>query len=138
MLGWIKQEEVDSGERKGATTSERERFKALERENKQLRRANEILKLARARSTGRCNTFWSNMRAICLRANEPDADCYLHHLNHFADPACLVLPGSKAASPGTRPYRRDRRIACLGSDRSVRVRQRLLRIVGRLPYTAGV
>jgi len=48
LLGWIKREEVDSGEREGVTTSERERLKALERENKELRRANEILKLASA------------------------------------------------------------------------------------------
>jgi transposase len=48
LLGWIKREEVDNGEREGVTTSERERLKALERENKELRRANEILKLASA------------------------------------------------------------------------------------------
>lgn len=48
LLGWIKQEQVDSGERDGVTTSERERLKALEREVKELRRANEILKLASA------------------------------------------------------------------------------------------
>nr|WP_154394717.1 IS3 family transposase [Burkholderia pseudomallei] len=48
LLGWVKREEVDSGERDGITTSERERLKALERENKELRRANEILKLASA------------------------------------------------------------------------------------------
>ncbi|MFC6308070.1 IS3 family transposase [Paraburkholderia dipogonis] len=48
LLGWVKREEVDGGERDGVTTSERERLKALERENKELRRANEILKLASA------------------------------------------------------------------------------------------
>ncbi|CAN7677134.1 IS3 family transposase [Trinickia sp. LjRoot230] len=48
LLGWVKREEVDSGEREGVTTSERERLKALEREVKELRRANEILKLASA------------------------------------------------------------------------------------------
>jgi len=48
LLEWVKREEVDSGEREGVTTSERERLKALERENKELRRANEILKLASA------------------------------------------------------------------------------------------
>ena len=40
--------EVDSGVRDGVTSDERERIKALERENKGLRRANEILKLASA------------------------------------------------------------------------------------------
>lgn len=48
MLGWIEREEVDSGEREGVTTSECERLKALEREVKELRCANEILKLASA------------------------------------------------------------------------------------------
>ncbi|CAB3810550.1 IS3 family transposase IS401 [Paraburkholderia fynbosensis] len=48
LLGWVKRDEVDSGEREGVSTSERERLKALERELKELRRANEILKLASA------------------------------------------------------------------------------------------
>jgi len=43
LLGWVKRDEVDSGEREGVSTSERERLKALEREVKELRRANEIL-----------------------------------------------------------------------------------------------
>jgi transposase len=39
---------VDAGSRPGLTTEERERLKALERENRELRRANEILKSAAA------------------------------------------------------------------------------------------
>ncbi len=45
---WVRKHEVDAGERPGVTTDERERIKALARENKELRRANEILKLASA------------------------------------------------------------------------------------------
>ena len=45
---WIRQAEVDQGKRAGVTTSEAERVKQLERENRELRRANEILKLASA------------------------------------------------------------------------------------------
>ncbi len=45
---WVKKSEIDSGTREGVTSDERERIKALERENKELRRANEILKLASA------------------------------------------------------------------------------------------
>ena len=45
---WVKRVEVDSGVREGVTTSEAQRMKELERENKELRRANEILKLASA------------------------------------------------------------------------------------------
>lgn len=48
LLEWVKRSEVDSGVRAGVTTDERERMKALERENRELRRANEILKTASA------------------------------------------------------------------------------------------
>ena len=44
----FKRDEIDNGERAGLTTSERERLKTLERENKELRKTNEILKLASA------------------------------------------------------------------------------------------
>jgi len=39
---WVRQMERDQGERPGLTTSERDRLKALERENLELKRANEI------------------------------------------------------------------------------------------------
>ena len=45
---WVHQAEVDGGKRTGLTTEERERMKLLERENRELRRANEILKSAAA------------------------------------------------------------------------------------------
>jgi len=45
---WVRRAEVDGGARPGLTTDERERLKALERENRELRRANEILKSAAA------------------------------------------------------------------------------------------
>ena len=45
---WVRRSEIDSGVRDGVSSEERERIKALERENKELRRANEILKLASA------------------------------------------------------------------------------------------
>lgn len=48
LLEWVRRQEVDSGQRTGVTSEERERIKALEREVKELRRANEILKLASA------------------------------------------------------------------------------------------
>ena len=43
---WIRRAEVDGGQRPGLTTPERERLVQLERENRELRRANEILKAA--------------------------------------------------------------------------------------------
>ena len=45
---WVRRAEVDDGRRPGLTTDERARMKDLERENKELRRANEILKAASA------------------------------------------------------------------------------------------
>lgn len=48
LLEWVKRDEIDAGARPGVTTSEREQIKALEREVKELRKANEILKLASA------------------------------------------------------------------------------------------
>ena len=45
---WVKQAEVDQGRIDGVTTSDRERIKAMERELKELRRANEILRKASA------------------------------------------------------------------------------------------
>jgi transposase len=45
---WVRRAEIDGGIRPGLTTDERERLKILERENRELRRANEILKSAAA------------------------------------------------------------------------------------------
>jgi transposase len=45
---WVRQAERDQGRRGGLTSSERERVKELERENRELRRANEILRKAAA------------------------------------------------------------------------------------------
>ena len=45
---WVRQAEQDLGIRNGVTSEERERLKALERENRELRRANEILRKASA------------------------------------------------------------------------------------------
>lgn len=45
---WVRQAEKDAGTRPGLTTSERERLKELERENRELKRANEILRKASA------------------------------------------------------------------------------------------
>ncbi len=45
---WVRRAERDRGERGGLTTDERQRMKALERENRELRQANEILRKASA------------------------------------------------------------------------------------------
>src|ERR1019366_1923659 len=48
LRAWVRQAEVDRGSRAGLTTEERARMRELERENRELRRANEILKSAAA------------------------------------------------------------------------------------------
>ena len=45
---WVRQSQRDAGKRPGITTGERERLKDLERENRELKRANEILRKASA------------------------------------------------------------------------------------------
>jgi len=45
---WVRQAERDQGRRAGTTSGERERLKELERENRELKRANEILRKASA------------------------------------------------------------------------------------------
>ena len=48
LYEWMRKHEVDSGVRQGTTTADKDRLKELERENRELRKANEILKLASA------------------------------------------------------------------------------------------
>jgi len=48
LRGWVKQAQIDQGERPGLATNERQRLRDLERENRELRRANAILKTASA------------------------------------------------------------------------------------------
>ena len=48
LYEWMRKHEVDSGTRQGTTSSDKDRLKELERENRKLRKANEILKLASA------------------------------------------------------------------------------------------
>ncbi len=46
LRGWVRQAEVDGGQRPGVSSEERQRIAELERENRELRRSNEILKAA--------------------------------------------------------------------------------------------
>lgn len=48
LRSWVRRDERDRGERPGLTTLERARLKELEKENRELKRANEILRLASA------------------------------------------------------------------------------------------
>jgi transposase len=46
LRSWVKQADIDTGLRPGVTTDDRQRIQELEKENRELRRANEILKAA--------------------------------------------------------------------------------------------
>jgi transposase len=48
LIEWLKREQIDTGQRPGVTSAVAQRIKELERENKELRRANDILKTASA------------------------------------------------------------------------------------------
>jgi transposase len=48
LRNWVRQAEIDDGQRPGVSTADKQRIAELERENKELRRSNEILKAASA------------------------------------------------------------------------------------------
>lgn len=48
MRAWVRQADIDDGEKPGLTSEQAERLRALEQENKELERANEILRRASA------------------------------------------------------------------------------------------
>jgi transposase len=48
LRNWVRQAEIDGGQRPGIPTDQQQRIAQLERENRELRRANEILKAASA------------------------------------------------------------------------------------------
>ena len=48
LLDWVKRAQIDAGSRPGTSTAEAQRVKELEREVKELRRANDILRTASA------------------------------------------------------------------------------------------
>ena len=48
LRNWVRQAQIDGGQRPGASTGDAQRIAELERENRELRRANEILKAASA------------------------------------------------------------------------------------------
>ena len=95
---WVKRVEVDTGQRDGVTTAEAQRVKELEREVKELRRANEILKLASAFLPRRSSTANSSFKGLCGQASP--------HLRDRADLQGLAdcpvrLPAS--CSPAAQP-----------------------------------
>src|SRR5215813_8371541 len=81
LRSWVRQAEIDNGQRDGVTTDDAQRIKELERENRELRRANEILKSA----------------ASFLRGGaRPPLDSVITYIDthkdvHGVEPICRVL-----------------------------------------------
>ena len=113
--------------RPGPTTEERERIKALERENRELRQANEILRKA--------------SRLFCPGGARPPVQAMIafideHRARHGVEPICRVLPiapstyhahAARRADPGKLPARAQRDITL--TDRNpARVRGELPRL----------
>ena len=98
LSDWVKRYEVDSGQREGLSSSEREQLKALQREVKELRRANDILKTASAFFDLAGSTADSRVEGL----HRPIPRCLWGRadLQSFAD-CPIVLPASR--SPTTRP-----------------------------------
>jgi len=63
LRNWVTQAEIDGGVRPGTTTDDAQRLIELERENRELRRANEILKTASAKSTGQRSSAAASLSA---------------------------------------------------------------------------
>ncbi|HWO84723.1 MAG TPA: IS3 family transposase [Solirubrobacterales bacterium] len=108
LRNWVRQAERDQGLRPGPTTDERERITALERENRELRQANEILRKASA--------------YFCSGGARPPVQAMIafideHRAIHGVEPICRVLPiapstyhahAARRADPGKLPARAQR------------------------------
>lgn len=70
LRSWVNQAQTDAGDRPGTTTAESERIKDLEKENRELRRANQILKSASAFSPRSSTAHRSNL-LVHRRAQGP-------------------------------------------------------------------
>ncbi|WP_408834063.1 IS3 family transposase [Acidocella sp.] len=92
LLEWVRKYEIDTGTREGVTTEERERIKSLEREVKELRRANEILKLA----SGFFRPGGARPQTQVLRSFVDQ-----HRATHGVEPICKAL---QIAPSGYRRY----------------------------------
>ncbi|WP_439120669.1 IS3 family transposase [Marivita sp.] len=80
---WVKKVEIDTGQRGGITTEQAEKMKALEREVRELKQANEILRKASA--------------YFCPGGARPPTETMIrfiedHRANHGVEPICRVLP----------------------------------------------
>ncbi|MBP28892.1 IS3 family transposase [Methylobacterium sp.] len=119
LRNWVRQAERDRGVRAGPTTDERERIKTLERENRELRQANEILRKASA--------------YFCPGGARPPIPVMIafiddHREAYGVEPICRVLPiapstyhahAARRADPGRLPARAKRDAVLMAEIRRV-------------------
>ncbi len=112
---WLRQHERDAGLQDGMTSEVRDRLKALERENRELRQANEIPAFAGAGSA-------QGFRLFCPGGARPPVQAMIafideHRAVYRVEPICRVLPiapstyhahAARRADPGKRPARAQR------------------------------
>ena len=123
LRGWVRQAEIDTGRRAGTSSSERERITELERENRELRRANEILKSGLDFLRGGARPPTQAMSAYI------DA----HRDHHGVEPICRTLgvaPSTYYAAKTRRPSARAIRAQALKPE-ITRVYQSNYRVYGR-------
>jgi len=103
---WVRQHEVDAGQRDGVSTADAQRIKDLERENRELRKANEILKLAsaffaqaeldrriksrRTSSTIIASSLGSSRSAVSCRSPHPRTGSMLHASGNQPCARCVL------------------------------------------------
>jgi len=86
LRSWLRQAARNSGQRAGMTSDDRDRLRALERENRELRQANEILRKASAyfaqaeldRRSKRCSPS-STITAVCMASSRSARFCRSRH-----------------------------------------------------------
>ena len=108
LLEWVNRQEIDAGVRGGVTTAEAQRVKDLEREVKELRRANEILKLASA--------------FFCPGGARPPTEVLMNFIDehrhvHGVEPICAVLQIAPSGYRRHAARRRDPEKRCARAKR---------------------
>jgi len=98
LLNWVQLTEVDQGTRDGVNAAERQPVKALERDAKELRRANEILKLGSAFSPRRSSTADPKHERFCRLSPR-----HLWHRAHLQGSADCTVRLPSLRRPETRP-----------------------------------
>jgi transposase len=90
LRNWVEKAEIDSGQRPGTTSDDKKRIAELERENRELRRANEILKAASA--------YFARELEMAIWSRSGRMDGQLVHHSDYAEFG--VKPGNRELACG--------------------------------------